>query len=899
MWLVSPVVAQQELGVDEFKRLAALRRWLYPSRVDAMTFRTAPSAVARCEAELCDLSMPRFSFRAYLTPTSFVNARRVNTFAQMAVHWGEPPAGYDEYVDWEHWRDPHRTPASIIRSASCIGDSLLQPPERIASRTGYHLLKTELGMAYGEHREIEGVPFVRHIRLGGGMCGQATCFMATALLQQEARGIYGVAEITALACDQDGPAIFIDGISPDRICNYFNHRDVGLSASRQFIQQSNSQPELAKELGEALFAYCMSNMPVILRVDLGRMCGVEYATHSNTNTGDREDTVALPEDHLFAHNGLADLDTVKSCRDAGREMQAGKRELKPRLHAVLVVGCQSQRPQDVRKPLRFLINDPATYPFLEADASVLANVRHYDPTHWDAKALGPFEFISVTPQAVQLPLLSVPDPRDISHPRMGLKDIAVKVLAQQTVPNIGRFGLPALPTVPKAETRLVNLALCCKKSTESAFHERAAHVPENARQRLVEMVTQRRLAAKWCWIHCGLSDVVGGPQANTVFVWDATVPSPPHDTTPEQLMDKYLLAALAKDTSPEDSAWKEYARENAIKPALISSFFTERVSAVGRAWPKLPRPNVDLYVFMKPEVDKWLRRHGQIKLSLPRGDHPVAVMAQIVAHPHKEKILSDWAGEVCKAFPPEQIVAVSSFVPEVTSPQSWARDMACGAVQFLVEMAYALQQQGHRQLQTVEVVMGSRIGGIWPSLNGKYSATRMDASAARHRMFSILGRVLTPFARMQSNENRIALGIELEPGPLFLLHDWKSLVELCRHIDKDPLLSKFVGVNLDIAHWRLARDITPEQVFDTPEVRNRIVHAHISGHHRCIHGDLAIGDSSDAEGFRPWLELLHRIASDWRAPELPQFSGYVSVELEAAKDPQTVAHSIDELVKLI
>jgi len=109
-----------------------------------------------------------------------------------------------------------------------------------------------------------------------------------------------------------------------------------------------------------------------------------------------------------------------------------------------------------------------------------------------------------------------------------------------------------------------------------------------------------------------------------------------------------------------------------------------------------------------------------------------------------------------------------------------------------------------------------------------------------------------------------------------------------------------VGVNLDIAHWRLARDITPELVWDTPVVRNRIVHAHIAGHHRCSHlGDLPLRDLNQPEDFRPWLDLVDRIASDWRDPLLPQFSGYVSLEMEAAKARGLVSDSTQDLAGLL
>src|SRR4051812_31309281 len=54
-----------------------------------LTFRYAPSIVARTEAELFGLSTPRFSVRVYFGDEggSFCNARRINEFAARSPGW--------------------------------------------------------------------------------------------------------------------------------------------------------------------------------------------------------------------------------------------------------------------------------------------------------------------------------------------------------------------------------------------------------------------------------------------------------------------------------------------------------------------------------------------------------------------------------------------------------------------------------------------------------------------------------------------------------------------------------------------------------------------------------------------------------------------------------------------
>jgi hypothetical protein len=217
MWTVPHDRAKQEIGDKEVERLTLLRQWLYPHMTGRLEFRAAPSLIARSETELFGISMPRFAFRAYLSPRSFVNARRISTFGELATSWGRPPVDY--YPFFDHCVAT-KSPAETISQSSCIGDSLLEPPTWLDQRK-YHVLTTELGLAYGEHGEIHGTPFVNHVRLGGGWCAQAVCLMATALCQETARGIYGVAEITALASDQDSSVLDLGGMTPDKICNYF------------------------------------------------------------------------------------------------------------------------------------------------------------------------------------------------------------------------------------------------------------------------------------------------------------------------------------------------------------------------------------------------------------------------------------------------------------------------------------------------------------------------------------------------------------------------------------------------------------------------------------------------------------------------------------------------------
>lgn len=151
--------------------------------------------------------------------------------------------------------------------------------------------------------------------------------------------------------------------------------------------------------------------------------------------------------------------------------------------------------------------------------------------------------------------------------------------------------------------------------------------------------------------------------------------------------------------------------------------------------------------------------------------------------------------------------------------------------------------------------------------------------------------------------------MELEPGPLFVVRDWPTLREFCKDL-ASKRCSPCVGLNLDIAHWRLASrqapkpedEITPEKVAADPLVFRRVAHAHVAGHHPSGHfGDIPLEALNDPErDFGPWIRLLVSRAglSDQESGEL-KFSGYLSIELEATKHSDLLTRSVETLARLL
>lgn len=186
-FFLSPEQAVVEIGEQAVRELEQLRARIAPAETGEIEYRPAPSLVVRSELEILGLSMPRFALRAYLDNAhrNFVNARRVPQLEIQELEWGtrECRRNWIKIGNIEEVQPgPGETLVSLIKGSSCIADSLLQPPE--AEAEDYRFLTTELGRACGEGCDVDGSPYVKHIRLGGGQCAQAVAFMANTLPRQ-------------------------------------------------------------------------------------------------------------------------------------------------------------------------------------------------------------------------------------------------------------------------------------------------------------------------------------------------------------------------------------------------------------------------------------------------------------------------------------------------------------------------------------------------------------------------------------------------------------------------------------------------------------------------------------------------------------------------------------------
>jgi hypothetical protein len=259
-------------------------------------------------------------------------------------------------------------------------------------------------------------------------------------------------------------------------------------------------------------------------------------------------------------------------------------------------------------------------------------------------------------------------------------------------------------------------------------------------------------------------------------------------------------------------------------------------------------------------------------------------------------------------------VALSSFVPEIMAPRGLgaqdAGQQGRDAIRFLIQLARVLKRASpgkRHDVRVIEVVSGSRIDGVWlgretgrrlrwPARPGCF-ANRMGDPESRTRLLNALEEIVGDGDVGLRPSEGISLAIELEPGQQYCLKSWLTLVDLGEALDHRPRLSPVLGFCLDIAHWNVA-GVKPKDLEDSASVKSRIVHAHISGHHRCGHlGDVPFSQRKrleDYEDYLEWLQLLSGLSRKGR-PGRPPFSGFISLELEAAKHIDYVLESWKQL----
>jgi hypothetical protein len=474
--------------------------------------RFAPSIILRSELELFGCSSPRFTYRIYFEESpGFINIRRLKEFASR-IRVKLPK---DRIL--ENQPQGVFSPSDILKclddkNQSCIADCLLPRPKHLPEDR-YHLISNSLlSLAYGEaSRELDeapielefptylATPFVKNITLGGGLCAQACCFMAAAIMHEFASGIHGLAEISALSHSSRRRKFSISGIDPHLMHRYFS--TINLSMTVQFPHAEVHPPAIqAKEIAlqefeTGLKAYCLSGIPVIVPADFGRMIGFP----SLESEDPRDET------NLYSLNGLTpDLTNFDRTR--------------PHWHCIVIVGCE--KAANPGKTV-FAFNDSNGHPFMRGRVSRIAEVGPYSQYR---ERLEDFQFWPVTPSAVEMPLLDYLPPACYKENCRGLRWLSYWYRQKTRLLTVD---------VPSEHFLLVQLKGFSGISHWDPIPQTASYMTdcwEAFRKELLVLAQQLQENYFWSLEHWVWLEFL----EDTIWVWDAEVE--PNATTPEECL---------------------------------------------------------------------------------------------------------------------------------------------------------------------------------------------------------------------------------------------------------------------------------------------------------------------------------------------------------------------------
>jgi len=895
----------REIGKHNLVSLQKLKSWLEsadPSRENwealspagpqPFSYKRSPSVVTRSEAELFGVSLPRFAIKVYFRPdqTEFVNARRTVLFADQARCWGSPknlPVNsgirslkVGELLPDNRFRISLKCPGWILHTNSCIADSVIQPPSRL--RDSFHIILSQLSELYGKTDaglDYSGTPYIKHIRLsGGGLCAQAVCFMATLLMLREASAVYGIAEITQLAMGKAGDHLLLTGLSQQHLSTYFSK--VGLNLHLQ-------APAAPARFTLAMKSYIRSNCPIVFPLDAGVLAGHIKMPRTGFTSILKSNNVKIPR-----------YDTYE-----------------PMAHAVLVLGCNEDF---------FLLHDPSTLPFLTATPGQLWDAGRYTSPELTNQLTG--HFFAVVPNDVNLPVgeSGRVSNGQFKHTHLGVLNLAYRALRVQenvVFNHTKLLTLCRLSAVPGSCGQDQNLSVgpallsflaakveemkpCLDVDPWVWFHcvsdeefliwdaemePPTSSTPESACSFLLLHISTR--SGKPVMVFQRTSPRGSGTppacQAESPVPVDRQTASNAGFELPQldgQLVKRALLTSFDLVSSNERPGWPkewpsvekymlmQHEAKHAIPSSLRPSLIFEEIRHFASYTAYVLAHN--FYQWF-PAV-RWLsghyrmRRRNGLEIDVRRSPGfawtwPVSTALERLQSVHWNTFaLRSIARAVAESMPCK-IVALATFFPEISSSDKCVRAMTARALKSICCVAGFLNRRHSHDIKVVEIVGGSLVDGIWPAVSSRsakaetaYVANLLDEQSGMDRVIEVL-RMVAPFAI----ENGVKLAVELEPGPLYILRDEPTLLKFCQLVQSDSLLTRCVGLNLDISHWHLA-GIKPDNL--PAAIHTRIIHCHANDTFKGHFIDFPPGETHGLNFLADWLRILR--------------SGYVTCELE-------------------
>lgn len=467
------------------------------------------SIITRSEIELFGTSSPRFATRIYFEGGGFANCRRLGHLRKNIPRFEDhsfgnrfPNGTIDESSRNEVLKNVEYKVHSIdLPEKGCIADCLLRLPDRLVRHNFFCIeidssklfrTYTEEMPATDEDKELNEctfTPYVKSIRLGGGQCAQAACFVATMCLSTYAKSLCGISEITAYAHNEKCMELSLSGLTPLKMDRYFNHVGLKMCRQRLFSDQRASLSSNEKQrLAVLLRCYLRSNMPIILPVDCHKMAKIY-------------------EDNGIKHDKPID---------------------KYQPHVVILVG-QNRSNDD------FVFHDPGCLPYMSAELAELGNIGcRRDGKSKDLQDNG--VFMPVTPAAVSLTLgwegRQRHDDDDIV-PYFGLQALSELFHAP-----------PETQATSHSNSTDIRIPFILAKSMEDKYVEGIEEILKgdfiSKVNNLISMLKEYRGWGqdRWLWFEF---------RGDGVWIWDAEAPTPRHAPETLNAFSNYLLGVVKVD----------------------------------------------------------------------------------------------------------------------------------------------------------------------------------------------------------------------------------------------------------------------------------------------------------------------------------------------------------------
>ncbi len=661
------------------------------------------------------------------------------------------------------------------RRLSSIADSYLSIP-KIYQTNSWHVLglPSQILRHLGEHdappQDVPVlVPYLRQLDvIGGGLCAQACCFMATMFTYHIVTSVVSLPEITILARPSATRTPYEDfplgGLTATEVCHYFRAPRIGMWAETQYFNYNRVRYKereshfsaaggittLARNrIGRALRGYIRSGFPILLRVDSDRMRGKT--------------------------SGRCNIQPV-SLYFAGDRPNAGRSDRSCR-HMVVVFGYHETDD-------KYLVQDPAHRPFVEMSTDAILRNSTYTAPEVAKEAEIEFGssldyplFIPVTPDRVKTALLSLKP--SVERSRELPEDESDSAFQPGLVEIAGSFdwsifwgrSLSALPPNDHRDFLLVKIA--GEYSNLDFFEhnpllQRCGLTPTDLSNFFDFLKTEGWALGQWLWLEIGvgmcgawnaeldLSSLRIGDSIETLIVgmgyisngqwswkaahcvFDSQTAMPPGPPTIQQV--------ASPQSNPHAST--------SCSVGVITSF-TER-GLCSNEIKKLSNGHcnhIELYAFMRDEVEMLCPSQttplamirslpkqcssltafvksvfNQFPIRFDRNRPKKIFYKKPILEPYVPPIITaeDWLAENCKNLSALErlanrilesssqgptLAAICTFFPGIGSLDLARRQRSCSALRAVVKIANLININRPKSIQVIETVTGTLLYG--------------------------------------------------------------------------------------------------------------------------------------------------------------------------------------------